>query len=244
MKNWRLGKLNWGEFHRCLEERTKVKSLALKSNGEVRPVLEKLGALFWIYGHMLERDMEDHFNARRRNAGVLLTEGQKVIDAADNLIQEEAWIETRFQICGTGRLSAKDVTANSLEYVTKLQTLIDLLAELAEPLRHVTGKRKPRVDDDENLFLYLMAAYCNLELKISGAPMHREIATLVNAWGDSLDSGVDDLDEHEIGRRIDRFRDRNAEAAADIDLNPYKFILHFLNDASRAGLRQGHKQAV
>jgi hypothetical protein len=244
VKNAVLGKVNWDEFHQRLEERAKTNpTLALGSEGAIRRNLERLSLLFWIHGTVLEQGMEEHWEERRRNADLLLSALPGMNNTAQNLIREEAWIETRFQVCGTGRHTAKDVGAGSIDYISRLQRLVEILNELKPTLMRVNERRKPRIDDDENLLLYLMAAYWKLEsslkfqVDLAAAAIHREITTLVNAWGDSLVSGVDDLDEKEIGRRIDRFRTRNQEVAALIGSNPPKFILHFLDNSICGGLR-------
>src|SRR2546427_1707338 len=107
-KNAVLREVSWDDFHKCLEERMKnPPALALKSDAEDRRTLEELAGLFWLTGSVLERGMDGHWNERRRNADLLLNLRQEMIDAANNLIQEETWIETRFQVCGTGRHTAK-----------------------------------------------------------------------------------------------------------------------------------------
>jgi hypothetical protein len=219
--------INWDVFDRHLEERRKNHP-ALKSEGEVGRNLARLALLFWRYGGVLEREMDEHWEERRRNAGVLRGI-QKAVNAARNLIREEAWIETRFQVCGTGRHTTKDIGVDSINYVFGLQSLITTLDALEPTLAQVNELRKPRIDDDENLFLYLMSAYLDIKSrgKLSKAAIRREIATLVNAWGDSMLGRVEDLDERDVGRRIDRFQKRN-EVADMIDLNPAKYILHFL----------------
>jgi hypothetical protein len=74
-------------------------------------------------------------------------------------------------------------------------------------------------------------------------PLHREIATLVEAWRLSLGSKDERLDEKEVGRRIDRFRDRNEDVAALIDSNPFKLILHFLDTSPGKSFCEGLGEA-
>jgi hypothetical protein len=249
IKHSALDKVNWADFHEHVKDLTSTHpSQALKSAGSDRRILERLGLLFWIHGEMLERGMYKHWKERRGNAEVLLNAHEKVIEAADKLIFEEAWIQTRFEVCGTGRHAAKDIGVDSIDYILNLYRLIEVLNQLKPTLMELRGKRKLLIKDDQNLFLYLMAAFCRLQghlwhrEHLSAAAIHREIATLVEAWRVSLGSKDEILDEKEVGRRIDRFRLRNKDAAGLIDSNPPKFILHFLDTSSgqsfRAGLRQ------
>lgn len=229
-------KKSWDDFHKFVKEMTSNPKLALRSDGADRRILERLALLFWIHGEVLELGMGEHWDERRNNVDVLLSARQEVIDAAKNLIQEEAWIKTRFQVCGTGRHTGEDIGADSIEYNLRLQSLVELLNELEPALTQLKEKRKPRINDDQNLFLYLMAAFLKWQDHLwrhhPAAAINREIAMLVEAWRLSLRRKVKRLDEKEVGRRIDRFQLRNKDVAGLIDSNPFKFILHFLDAAS------------
>jgi hypothetical protein len=181
--------------------------------------------------------MEDAWKNRRDTAKRLLRLSQKVIGAAEKLKREEAWIKTRFELFGTGRLTWKDFGVGSIDDIVNLYGLIKLHEQFNPTLAELADKRKPRIDDDENLLLYLMAAYLNLEFqnRLSAGAVHQEIATLINAWGDSLVVEVGDLheiDQRDIERRIARFREQNKEVAASIDSNPLEYILFFLGETS------------
>jgi hypothetical protein len=232
----------WGHFHEQVLAITRHRGLALKSDGSARRILENLAFLFWTHAEVLENDMLKHWEERRRNAEVLLGAGPVIIRAAKDLIEHEAWIQTRFEVCGTGRLTAKDVGVYSMDYILNLYRLIELVNALAPRLTEVKEKRKARIDHDQNLLLYLMAAYWKLEsywkfqADLPDAAINREIATFVEAWRLSLRIAHGTIDERDIGRRIERFREKHPGIAAQIDSNSQKFILHFL-DPSTKGLR-------
>jgi hypothetical protein len=249
IQNSARGNVSWDDFHKLVEEMTTTNPrLALKSAGFDRRILEGLALLFWIHGEVLERGMDEHWKERRRNADVLSSARQKVIDAAKNLMQEEAWIKTRFQVCGTGRHTGKDIGADSIDYILRLQSLIDLLHELEPALTQLKGKRKPRIDQDQNFLLYLMAGFWKSEAYLwcrehhPAAAINREIATLVEAWRLSLGRKGERIDEKDVGRRIDRFRLRNEKVATLIDSKPFKFVLRFFDAASDSQSCEGLRQ--
>jgi len=235
-KNPARDSANWDDFRELVEEMTTDPRFALRSDGADRRILERLALLFWIHGEVLEHGMDEHWEERRRNVDVLSSARQKVIDAAKNLIQEETWIKTRFQVCGTGRHTGKDIGAGTIDYLLRLRSLIDILDELEPALTQLKEKRKPRINDDQNLFLYLMAAFWKWQDHLwrhhPAVAINREIATLVEAWRHSLCREDKELDQKEVGRRIDRFQVRNKDVAGLIDSNPFKFILHFLDTES------------
>lgn len=237
MQNSARCNVRWDDFHKLVEAMTPTNPRLALDRAE-RGILEGLSLLFWIHGEVLERGMGEHWEERRRNADVVSSARQKVIDGAKNLIQEEAWIETRFQVCGTGRHTGKDIGADSIDYILRLQNLIELLDELEPALTQLKEKRKPRIDHDKNLLLYLMAAFWKLQDHLwrrehpPAAAINSEIATLVEAWRLSLGRKGERLDAEDVGRRIDRFRLKNEKVAALIDSKPFKFVLHFLDAAS------------
>jgi hypothetical protein len=237
IQNSARGNVRLDDFHKLVEQMTTTNPM-LALDGAERRILERLALLFWIHGEVLERGMDEHWEERRRNIGVLSSARQKVIDAAKNLIQEEAWIKTRFQVCGTGRHTGKNIGADSIDYLLRLRSLIELLHELEPALTQLKEKRKPRIDHDRNLFLYLMAAFWKSQDHLwrrehpPAAAINGEIATLVEAGRLSLGRKGKPLDEKDVRRRIDRFRLRNEKVATMIDSKPFKFVLHFLDAAS------------
>jgi hypothetical protein len=95
--------VSWDDFHKFVKEMTSNPKLALRSDGSDRRILEGLALLFWIHGEVLERGMYKHWKERRHNADVLLSAQQKLIEAAEKLIFQEAWISygSRLQIAGS-----------------------------------------------------------------------------------------------------------------------------------------------
>ena len=231
LKRSLVRELNFEAFQECLNKRTRNPKLALKSEGSIRRVLEELAKRFWLRGTILDEGLADDWNERRNAAEWLLSISDDVIRAAERLTGQEARLWLHFSICGTGRHTRADICAPGIG--EKLHQFIEGLRELKPLLTEVMEKRKPRIDDDENLFLYLMATFLNKQHSghISAAAIHQEISTLVNAWGDSLvGTAVDtyELHERDIERRIARFRENNQKAAAYMDSNPFRYIQHFL----------------
>jgi hypothetical protein len=242
MKRSKFKVSTWDDFHKSLEDLTNVcPSNRRKSIESDRRVLETLALLFWTWLRTAEPEMGRHWTERRRSAIVLLNGMPKMIRAANKLILKQACIEAPFVAEGTGRHSRKDIGVESDDDILDFYNLVELLNKIELTLKKLTGKRKPSIADDRNLFLYLMTAYWRSQADIdlderehvSAAAIHREIWTLVEAWRLSLDIKHPTLDEKEITRRIGRFRIRNQTVASSIDSNPYEFILYFLAPSSR-----------
>jgi len=214
-------------------------ALALRSDRDVRSVLELLSLHFWSIKEREARARTgEHWIERQRAAEELFNLSQKAIDAARNLIYEEAWIESRAEICGTGRHTPEVVGTNSKDHIRGLQGLIENFITVRPTLEKLKHKRKPRIDDDENFFLYLMAAILKFRGEACEAAIRREITTFVEAWRLSKYRNRKALDVKDIQRRMDRFFSRNETFAKAIDSDPVKYVVHVYDVISREGLRR------
>ena len=156
-----------------------------------------------------------------------------MIAAVGKIVSLEDFIKAHFQVYGSGRLTASDIGSHKTDFNVKLLHISELLRELKPRLEELKEKRKPRIDHDENLILYVMSCFLNRKFDgaLALAATDTEIATFVNSWGDTLIGTADDtyeLYEGDIRRRIDRFREEHDAAAAAIDANPKKYIKQLL----------------
>jgi len=227
--------VDWDRFLSYVKELARYRKVDFVSEESETRILAGLALLFWLRKELLERAMYDHWEERRRNAELLLNLRQKVIDAVNNLKGEEAWIQTRFEVYGTGRLTAQEIGVGSIDYVLNLDRLGKIFQELEPTLTQLIEIRKPLVSDDQNLFLHLMKSEIKYQYRlwhredIPEVAINRQIEILVEAWRLSLGIQKEVIDIRDVGRRIDRFRDRNEEVAASIESNPLKYILLFLD---------------
>jgi hypothetical protein len=233
-------------FRRCLSEREAREGsvTALRSFGD-RRILEKLAGWFWLYGRSFEDVIKNAWGERRDNAVLLSSKCRQALEPIETLIRREAFITATFKVYGTGRLAARDIGTGKSDFCPKLLRLLELISELTPTLEQLSEKRKPRIDHDEDLILYVMKAFLDHEFhgSLSLNAICKEIALFVNSWGDALIDVSDDkveLYEKDIGRRIQRFREHNTAAAGCIDANPSRYITQILVPIFRNGLRPEH----
>jgi hypothetical protein len=210
------------------------------ADGLVGFALERLSLGFATFRTLDSRArVTEHWNERRRKAEWLADNLPKVVASAKTLIREEAYIESRFEICGTGRHIPEAIGANSKDYIRGLQDLCDTLETLRPMLNEIKGKRKLRIDDDENFFLYLMVAVMKFYARArSTAAIYREVAKFINARLLSVKREEEGMDVKDVATRIERYRSRNSETASAIDANPANFLLHVYGVTQNAGLRR------
>src|SRR5438128_2456611 len=107
--------IDYAAFCTHLEQLTAAHpALTLRSDQHARSILELLSLHFWsIHDREKQAQVTEHWKERETEAKKLLNVSQKVIDAAQNLLREEAWIESRVEACGTGRHCPDAIGANS-----------------------------------------------------------------------------------------------------------------------------------
>ncbi|PYX53827.1 MAG: hypothetical protein DMG76_24080 [Acidobacteria bacterium] len=138
-------------------------------------------------------------------------------------MREHIWLETRTEVCGVRRV-AEDRTPSTLaKDIPELSQFLQIAERLQSRVAVIREKRKPKVDDDSNFYLFLMATF----LKHRGADIDtaifQEIADYVNAHFYAKNEHTS-LDRDDVRMRVRRFCDRNSEFSQRVEADVLAYI--------------------
>jgi hypothetical protein len=206
------------------DQRSFSKVLGFEMTQADKDVLFRLSRACCFPPWQLDAPVPEHWDKRRNLAAHLIKLSTRVTQIVNDLRFEEAWIDTRFEVCGRGRVATAVSATDRKEYIFSLYGLEEVLAKLKPTLLDLTKKRKPRAEDESNYYLYLMAAYLLRRGAVSQIAIHEVLANYVTAWRTSEDRDDSAVDAECISIQIRRFGDRNSEFAGAIDSDPFRHV--------------------
>jgi len=198
-----------------------------------------LWSLSWRYCMLpvkaWDKPMIEHWRHRRALALNFIGYASKLVRLIDDLVFEEIAIQAHYQVLGTGRTPASRIGATSLEgTAVALKMLKNDLIEAQRFCAAIARKRKPRIEDDRNFFLVVMDAYLrNRSPKMPHTAACAEIALYVSAHQYSVNQNAKHVDQEDIQTRIERFRERNPEVAAQIYSDPSPLVERYSKDLKK-----------
>jgi hypothetical protein len=187
-------------------------------------VLSHLANQFCSFARALDRPVHGHWSKRRGHAKQLLLSLSRAAKEAEKFLREHIWLETRTEVCGVRRDIADGTPSTLAKDFRELSQFLQTAKRLQSRVGVIRTKRKPKVDDDSNFYLFLMEMF----MKHRGAQIEtaifQEIADYANAHFYAGTKDDKPLDRDDVRTRIRRFRARNSEFSQRVEADVLAYV--------------------